>query len=53
MMEGKDDGVSTNDSVAKRTLLAIEQFNQTQPTIYLPTYDPDSAHRLVRCRAIA
>lgn len=50
MLAGKVDGVSANDHVARATLDAIERFVQTQPTIYLPTHDPQSAVRLANRR---
>ena len=53
MLAGKVDGVSADDDVAGRTLTAIRDFASDQPTVYLPTHDPESAIRLARRRVIA
>ena len=46
MLAGKVDGVGSNTQVSATTLTAIKRFAATQPTIYLPTHDPESAARL-------
>jgi glyoxylase-like metal-dependent hydrolase (beta-lactamase superfamily II) len=46
MLAGKVDGVSPDVAQAAATLAAIRQFAVEQPTIYLPTHDPQSAVRL-------
>lgn len=40
------DGVSLNNNVALNTLKNIKHFSKLNPTIYLPSHDPDSANRL-------
>jgi glyoxylase-like metal-dependent hydrolase (beta-lactamase superfamily II) len=46
MLTGRIDGVSADDDVAGATLGAIRRFATDQPTVYLPTHDPESAVRL-------
>ncbi|MEJ0077541.1 MAG: N-acyl homoserine lactonase family protein [Alphaproteobacteria bacterium] len=46
MLAGRIDGVSADESAASTTLETIRTFTATQPTIYLPTHDPDAAQRL-------
>jgi glyoxylase-like metal-dependent hydrolase (beta-lactamase superfamily II) len=46
MLSGRIDGVSADDDVAGATLGAIRRFATDQPTVYLPTHDPESAARL-------
>jgi len=46
MLSGRIDGVSADDDVACATLGAIRRFATDQPTVYLPTHDPESAARL-------
>jgi N-acyl homoserine lactone hydrolase len=46
MLTGRIDGVSGDDDVAGATLGAIRRFAREQPTVYLPTHDPESAVRL-------
>ena len=48
MLSGTVDGVSPDANVAKATLGAIKRFTQSQPTVYLPTHDPDSGARLAQ-----
>ncbi len=50
MLSGTIDGVSADESVASATLSAIHSFASSQPTIYLPTHDPDAARRLAERR---
>ena len=50
MLSGTIDGVSADESVASATLSAIRSFASSQPTIYLPTHDPDAARRLAERR---
>ena len=52
MLAGKVDGVSPDARTAKATLAAIKRFVTQQPTIYLPTHDPESGTRLA-ARAMA
>ena len=46
MLAGKVDGVGSDTQVSAATLAAIKRFASTQPLIYLPTHDPESAARL-------
>jgi len=48
MLAGQVDGVSADEGVARATLGAIQHLARTQPTIYLPTHDPQSGARLAR-----
>ena len=50
MLSGTIDGVSADENVASATLSAIPSFASSQPTIYLPTHDPDAARRLAERR---
>jgi hypothetical protein len=52
MLAGRIDGVSADDDVAHATLGAIRRFARDQPTVYLPTHDPESAVRLVDRRLV-
>jgi len=52
MLAGKVDGVGSNTQVSAATLAAIKRFAATQPTIYLPTHDPESAARLAARRSV-
>ena len=53
MLNGTIDGVSPDAAVAKQTLANIRAFCRQQPTVYLPSHDPNSADRLRRrCVAI-
>jgi glyoxylase-like metal-dependent hydrolase (beta-lactamase superfamily II) len=53
MLAGRIDGVSASEADATATLQAIRDFARLQPTIYLPTHDPDSAQRLARRQTVA
>jgi N-acyl homoserine lactone hydrolase len=46
MLLEKVDGVSLNNGVALTTLKNIKHYAKLNPTIYLPSHDPDSAKRL-------
>jgi glyoxylase-like metal-dependent hydrolase (beta-lactamase superfamily II) len=46
MLRGAVDGVSPDDTVAKRTLERLNAFVAERPTVYVPAHDPDSAARL-------
>ncbi|MEW6438690.1 MAG: N-acyl homoserine lactonase family protein [Pseudomonadota bacterium] len=46
MLAGKVDGVSADEKISVETLGLIKRFTEDQPTVYLPTHDPLSAHRL-------
>jgi N-acyl homoserine lactone hydrolase len=46
MLAGKVDGVAPDAEIASRTLDLIRQWAQEEDLIYLPSHDPQSAHRL-------
>jgi len=46
LLEKHPDGVSPNPEIAKQTLDNILQYAKSEPTVYLPTHDPNSADRL-------
>ena len=46
MLLEKVDGVSLNNNVALNTLKNIKHFAKLNPTVYLPSHDPNSAKRL-------
>jgi glyoxylase-like metal-dependent hydrolase (beta-lactamase superfamily II) len=52
MLAGKVDGVSPDDKVSQATLNAIASFARAQPTVYLPTHDPDAAVRLAKRQTV-
>ena len=53
MLDQQIDGVALGEQAARQTLKHIRQFAQTTPTIYLPSHDPDSAHRLANKNTVA
>jgi N-acyl homoserine lactone hydrolase len=53
MLAGKVDGVSADEDVSVATLNAIGRFAKTQPTVYLPTHDSESAARLADRRVVS
>jgi N-acyl homoserine lactone hydrolase len=46
LVEKQVDGVSPSAAVSLQTMQRIAQYARSQPTVYLPTHDPDSADRL-------
>ena len=52
MVRGVIDGVSPNDSEAKRTLDRIRSFASVRPVVYLPSHDPGSVERLRMRRTV-
>jgi N-acyl homoserine lactone hydrolase len=46
MLAGTVDGISPDETVARRTLADIRALCAEHPTVYLPTHDPNSADRL-------
>jgi glyoxylase-like metal-dependent hydrolase (beta-lactamase superfamily II) len=46
LLAREPDGVSPNRAAALRTLDAILAYARTEPTVYLPSHDPQSAERL-------
>jgi N-acyl homoserine lactone hydrolase len=47
------DGVTMHKKVSRQTLERINQFVRENPTVYLPTHDPDSAARLAARKTVA
>ena len=46
LLEKHPDGVSPNPEIARKTLDKILQYANSEPTVYLPTHDPNSEDRL-------
>ncbi len=46
MLDGKIDGVSSNEKMARQTIERIQAYTRNTPTVYLPSHDPASATRL-------
>jgi N-acyl homoserine lactone hydrolase len=46
LLEQWVDGVSPSEAISLRTMQTTTQYAQTQPTVYLPTHDPESGRRL-------
>jgi glyoxylase-like metal-dependent hydrolase (beta-lactamase superfamily II) len=46
MREGIADGVTNDTATARDTLRRLQRLTQAEPTIYLPSHDPDAARRL-------
>ena len=46
MLEKHPDGVSPNPENARQTMDKILQYAKAEPTVYLPTHDPNSEDRL-------
>jgi len=46
LLDRHPDGVSSNPEIAKQTLDKILQYAKSEPTVYLPTHDPNSEDRL-------
>jgi N-acyl homoserine lactone hydrolase len=46
LLEGKVDGVSPNETIARQTLNCIMALANEQPLVYLPSHDPGSEARL-------
>ncbi len=53
MLDGKIDGVSASDTIARQTLQHIQVYTRGTPTVYLPSHDPASAMRLAGLQTIA
>ena len=45
MLNERIDGVSRHNQVALNTLRLVKEFARENPTIYLPSHDPDSERR--------
>ena len=50
MLETRPDGVTRHPRTAAHTLRDLRELCHRQPTVYLPTHDPDSVERLARAR---
>lgn len=46
LLDGRPDGVSASPGVAAETMRRISSFAGTEPLVYLPSHDPESADRL-------
>jgi glyoxylase-like metal-dependent hydrolase (beta-lactamase superfamily II) len=46
LVQGQVDGVSPSEAVSLRSMQTIMRLAREQPTVYLPTHDPESGHRL-------
>ena len=46
LVEERVDGVSPSEAVSLRTMQTIVRYARNQPTVYLPTHDPESGDRL-------
>jgi glyoxylase-like metal-dependent hydrolase (beta-lactamase superfamily II) len=46
MVQGIADGVTNDAATARDTLQRLQRLTQAQPTVYLPSHDPDAARRL-------
>lgn len=46
MLDGKIDGVSSSDTIARRTIERIQRYTHSTPTVYLPSHDPAAVQRL-------
>jgi N-acyl homoserine lactone hydrolase len=47
LIDGKVDGVSPDESVARQTLSRIGALAKERPLVYLPSHDPESQNRLL------
>ena len=52
LLARQPDGVSANSARARETLDTILEFVRRQPTVYLPSHDPESADRLREKRTV-
>ena len=50
MLAGKVDGISADEHISIATLRNIKRLAQRDPTVYLPTHDPNSSTRLASRR---
>jgi N-acyl homoserine lactone hydrolase len=46
MLDQIVDGVAQDEEKSRQTLKLILQYTQEFPTVYLPSHDPNAAHRL-------
>jgi len=53
MLKQVSDGVSPDPAVTVRTLGQIRAYAQSNPTVYLPSHDPDGASRLANRTTVA
>ncbi len=52
MLDQTIDGVSPNPGAAAKTLARTLTYTQVQPTVYLPSHDPEAAARLAARRVV-
>jgi N-acyl homoserine lactone hydrolase len=50
LLEMRPDGVSPSARASVKTIRRIGEYLASTLTVFLPTHDPASAHRLLRCR---
>lgn len=53
MVAGKVDGVSPDAGAARQSIQRIQAYAKEQPTVYLPSHDPEAAHRLEHRRTVS
>jgi glyoxylase-like metal-dependent hydrolase (beta-lactamase superfamily II) len=53
MLRGVADGVSPDPAVTRQTLAWLAEYARNNPTVYLPSHDPASAHRLNEREAVS
>jgi N-acyl homoserine lactone hydrolase len=46
MLAGVADGVTTSPATDRDSLRQIRELTRSEPTVYLPTHDPDASRRL-------
>jgi glyoxylase-like metal-dependent hydrolase (beta-lactamase superfamily II) len=46
MRQGIADGITNDAATARDTLQRLQRLTRAQPTVYLPSHDPDAARRL-------
>jgi N-acyl homoserine lactone hydrolase len=52
MLQGRVDGLATDDAQALRTFQRMQQLIAERPTVFLPTHDPAAAERLARRQTV-
>ena len=52
LIAGQVDAVSPDENAARQTMARILQFARQQPTVYLPTHDPESSDRLKNSKTL-
>ena len=52
LVEQRVDGVSPSEAVSLRTMQTIVRYARSQPTVYLPTHDPESGERVANVMTV-